>query len=108
MQWIFRREILLKKKGCNCIGEGRVKDDSKNSTSDLSVVLCGTIQGRRFLDEGQLGDGANERKRELPCGIKALSFLGGFLVEMSNKHLDILLPGTQMKSMCQKYKFKSH
>lgn len=64
------------------------------------------MQGRRFLEEGQVGD--DERKRELPGVIRILRLFKKILVEMSNGHLDVFGPGAQMKSMYQKYKSKSH
>lgn len=62
------------------------------------------MQGRKFLEEGQVGGGDNEKKRKLACGRSMLKFC----FVLSNGHLDIFGPETQMKSICQKYRFESH
>lgn len=55
--------------------------------SNTWMVLYGTIQGKRFLEEGQVGGGGDERDTRI-------RILRGFfclfvLLEMSNGHLDI-------------------
>lgn len=91
------------------IGEGRGKDDFNNTTFWYLNYTLWYHAGKKIPGRGSVGGGGNEKKRKLAYGISILKFYFVlFLVEMSNGHLNIFGPETQIKSMCQKYKFKSH